>query len=230
MVKTGQINTSEILNYNFLSSQKNLEYVQKLLKPQELVSSFPEQHKMDKELLDIYMKFKNEYYQKYRENLTLGESQTMLAKSIIGTELLMENRPLTQEEIEKATNIHRSIISDALKLLLEWKMVKLIKKPSDRKKYYMLVQSWDQRMINKLRVNMRYAIEVKEKMIYFVKRIEQRDEDIKSDSLSLFFREVNHCYNQFELYFRLLELKYLNIRLEENLKVMISKKIIIKNL
>ena len=218
MVKTGQINASELLNYNFLSSQKNLEYLQYLLKPQESPPSYSKKQTINMDLLEIYKKFKSDYYQKYRENLTLGESQTMLAKSIIGTELLMENRPLTQEEIESATNIHRSIISDALKLLLEWKMVKLIKKPSDRKKYYVLVQSWDQRMINKLRVNMRYAFKVKEKMANFLKKIEKNNDDTTSNTLSNFLQEINHCYHQFEMYFRLLELKYLNIRLKDKLE------------
>ncbi len=40
-------------------------------------------------------------------------------------------------------------------------------------------------------------------------------EDIKS--LSVFFQDIYHSYEQFEQYFKLLEVKYLNIRLKEYL-------------
>ena len=71
---------------------------------------------------------------------------------------------MTQSELESATNLPRSTISDTLALLLEMKMVKQIKRPGDRKKYYFVIQSWDSRIISRLKVNSNYARIVKARM------------------------------------------------------------------
>ena len=139
----------------------------------------------------------------------------MIARTILGTELLLENRPLTQEELERATGFQRSTISDTLKALLEMKMVEIIKKPSDRKNYYMIVQSWDTRTINRLRLNIRYAIEMKKGMSEFLEITKQIDTGEDINPLLVFFQDIYHIYEQFGQYFKLLIRKYLNIRLKE---------------
>ena len=94
-------------------------------------------------------------------------------------------------------------------------MVQLIKKPGDRRKYYMIVQSWDTRTINRFRVNVGYAIEMKEKISDLMEKIKQIDTDEDIKSLLVFFQHIHHSYEQFEQYFKLLEVKYLNVRLKE---------------
>ena len=153
LIEKGRIKSKYLSNIDILSSQENLNHLQNLLKPQTTPQSFSEQQILDKQLDNTYTRLKNKYYQKFRENLTIAQSQSEVAKSIIATELLLEQRPLTQKEIEQATNFQRSTISDSLKLLLEMNMIQLMKKPHDRKKYYIAVQSWDTRTINRFKLN-----------------------------------------------------------------------------
>jgi len=165
-------------------------------------------------LLEQYNHFKQIFFQKFRENLTYSGSQKAMARAIIGTELLLEQRPLTQEEIEKATNFQRSTISDTLKLLLKIKMIELVKRPGDRKKYYMIIQSWDRRTINQFRINVFYAIEMKDKISKWIEEVREEILDKENSPFYLFLKDIHHTYVQYENYFRLLEVKYLNIRLK----------------
>jgi DNA-binding transcriptional regulator GbsR (MarR family) len=213
LVDTGQINTSELSNFNILSSPEHQSKIQLLLNPPNNSKSFTDQQIREPILLEQYNHFKQLFFQKFRENLTYSGSQKAMARAIIGTELLLEQRPLTQKEIEKATNFQRSTISDTLKLLLKIKMIELVKRPGDRKKYYVIVQSWDQRTINQFRRNVFYAIEMKDKIN---KWLEEAENFEKENSLfNLFLKDIHHTYVQYEHYFRLLEVKYLNHRLKE---------------
>ncbi|MFX0125955.1 MAG: GbsR/MarR family transcriptional regulator, partial [Candidatus Hodarchaeota archaeon] len=218
LIKTEKAEMNELFSTDFMASPQNQRYIQSLLNPPKLPTSLSIHRIDDKQLSKIYIQLKNKFYQRFRENLTSARSLTAIARAVIGTELLLENRPLTQEEIEKATNFQRSTISDTLKLLLNMKMVQLIKKPGDRKKYYMIVQSWDTRTINRFRLTASYAREIKEKISDLIEKIEYiaTDEDIKS--LQVFFQHIHHSYDQFEQYFKLLEIKFLNIRLKEYLE------------
>ncbi|GAG23460.1 unnamed protein product, partial [marine sediment metagenome] len=218
LVKSGKIEIDDLINTDLMNSPENQTYIQSLLNSPKLPTSVSIQRIGDKQLSKIYVQLKNKFYKKFRENLTSARSQRAIARAILGTELLLENRPLTQEELERATDFQRSTISDTLKLLLNMKMVQIIKKPGDRKKYYMIVQSWDTRTINRLRVNIGYAIEMKKGISAFLETAQQIDtsEDIKS--LIVFFQDIHHSYEQFGQYFKLLEVKYLNIRLKEYLE------------
>ncbi|MHA2334600.1 MAG: hypothetical protein ACXAEU_21415 [Candidatus Hodarchaeales archaeon] len=219
LIKTGQVNDPGLFDQGLLRSQENLKYVQEILRVPELPSIDGDQQDakyqqdMDEKLSETYNRLKYKLYQEFRENLTSATSRQAIARAIIGTELLLEQRPLTQEELEKATSFQRSVISDTLNLLLEMKMIQLIKKPRDRKKYYSVIKSWDIRMINRLRLNVKYAMEVKEEISDLKEEIESRKEDEMNNSLLMLLQDVLHSYEQYEQYFKLLEVKYLNIRL-----------------
>jgi DNA-binding transcriptional regulator GbsR (MarR family) len=217
-IKTGKTEIDDDINTDLLSSPENQIFIQSLFNSPKLPTSISDQPIKDKQLSRDYIQLKNKFYQKFRENLTSATSQTAIARTILGTELLLENRPLTQEELEHVTGFQRSIISDSLKSLLNTNMIQIIKKPGDRKKYYMIVQSWDTRTINRLRLNVRYANEMKKGINEFIEMTKQIDtgEDIKS--LLAFFQDIHHSYEQFGQYFKLLEVKYLNIRLREYLE------------
>ncbi len=218
LIKTKKIEIDDLINTDLMNSPENQTYIQSLLTPPKLPTSTLIQRIGDEQLSKVYVQLKNKFYQKFRENLISARSQIAIARTVVGTELLLENRPLTQKELERATGFQRSTISNTLKLLLNMKMVQLIKKPADRRKYYMIVQSWDTRTINRIRVNIGYAIEMKEKISDFTEKTKQIDtgEDIKS--LLVFFQNIHHSYEQFEQYFKLIEVKYLNIRLKEYLE------------
>ncbi|MFX1247565.1 MAG: hypothetical protein ACFFBQ_09300 [Promethearchaeota archaeon] len=218
LIKTGDIDTNHLFNANLLNSPESQTYIQSLLNPPKLPISVPIQRIGDKELSKIYIRLKNKFYQKFRENLTSARSQTAIARTILGTELFLENRPLTQKELEQASGFQRSIISDTLKSLLNMKMVQLIKKPGDRKKYYIIVQSWDTRTIHRFRLNIRYAAEMRQSISDLIDKTSQIKPGEDINSLLVFFQEIHHSYEQFEQYFKLLELKYLDIRLKEYLE------------
>ena len=218
LVKNEKTDLDELINTDLLNSPESQAFIQSLSNPPKISTSNFIQPIEDKQLSQIYIQLKNKFYQKFRENLTSARSQTAIARTIVGTELLLENRPLTQEELERATSFQRSIISDTLKTLLNMKMVQIIKKHGDRKKYYMIVQSWDTRMIYRLRINMGYAKEMKKGICDFIEITKQIDTGEDISSLLVFFQDIHHSYNQFEQYFKLLEVKFLNIRLKEQLK------------
>ena len=166
---------------------------------------------LSNELLTIYNQMKNNFYQRFRDNLSTGESQLMQARTIIGTEILLENRPITQSEIEKSTKLARSLISDALSLLVDWKMVRLIKISGERKKHYMINFSWDGRLINRLRVNRKYASEVKDKIAMLIDKAKLLERSEDNLHLLDFLQHIQHSYHQFTRYIEHLELKFLKI-------------------
>ncbi len=217
-IKKGKIDINDLINVDLVNSPENQKYIKSLFNFSKIPKTDLIQHMEDKKLFKIYIELKNKFYTKFRENLTSARSQTAIARTILGTELLLENRPLTQEELEHATGFQRSIISETLKSLLNMKMIQIIKKSGDRKKYYMIVQSWDARTINRLQINIGYAIEMKKKISNLIKMTQQIE--IGEDKMSLlgFFQDIYHAYEQFEQYFKFLELKYLTIRLQEYLE------------
>ncbi|MHA1978928.1 MAG: hypothetical protein ACW98I_18640 [Candidatus Hodarchaeales archaeon] len=214
LVDTGQINASELSNYNILSSPEHQRKIQLLLDPPNKTKSFMELRIREPSLAEQYSQFKQQFFQEFRENLTYSGSQNAMARAIIGTELLLERRPLTQEEIEKSTNFQRSTISDTLNLLLKLKMIELVKKTGDRKKYYLMVQSWDMRTIQRFKLNIMYAIEMKKRVSDWIEEAETNSLDKKNPLFYRSLKDIQYTYMQFEQYFRLLEVKYLNIRLK----------------
>ena len=218
LIETGQISGSTVLDLNLVDSPENLKLLQDLIKPPELPKSYSDQPILSEELSEIYSQFKDKFYQEFSLHLTSGESQFNIARTIIGTEILLENRPITQSEIEDATNFARSIISDVLNLLLEWKIIRLIKKPNDRKKYYFINLSWESRMLNKLRINMKYAIMIRQKISNLIEKAKKESQSEESLSLITILEHIHNSYVRYEQYFKLLEIKYLNSRLEKYLE------------
>ncbi len=216
MIKKGQKKDSFKQDQEFLKKSENQKIIQDLIQPPSLPSSYSDKNDMSDELASKYTQMKDKFFRKFRENLAIGESQLMQARSIIGTEILLENRPITQAEIEQATDLTRSLISDALSLLLEWGMIRQIKIPGERKKHYVINLSWDSRLINRLRVSKKYAFEVKANISKLIENAEQLNKNEDNLSLLTFLQHIQHSYDQFGIYFELLELKFLKKRLEEN--------------
>ncbi|WP_371804951.1 hypothetical protein [Candidatus Lokiarchaeum ossiferum] len=217
LIYTGQIQGTSLLNNNLMSSPENLKYLQEIMKPPQPSNSIAENPILSDELSEIFFSIKNRFYQQLNANLTLNESQFMSARRMIATELLLENRPLTQEDIEKSTHFARSLISDVLALLLNWKMIQVIKKPHDRKNYYLMNQSWDVRMINRLRVNKKYADDLSQKIILLIEKANEELQSDKRDALVDILEQIKHSFFQYGQYFKFLELKYLNDRVQKHL-------------
>jgi len=215
MISTGTIKTSNLPDFNVFTSIENLKRIQILLEPTELEEPSLEPPSMDEILSKRYIQFKNRFYNKFRKNLTLANSQEEIARTIIGTELLLEKRPLTQEEIELATNLPRSTISTSLNQLLDWNMVRVIKKPGDRKNYYIILQSWDTRILNRFKINIRYIINIQEEISNLIERVEKMTQNDERNRILHFLRDTYDSYLQFELYYKILETKYLSIRVNK---------------
>lgn len=218
LIKTGKAVTNDLAITDFMNTPEHQVFIQNLFKPPQQPTSIIIPRIEDKQLSMIYSQLKGKFYQKFRENLTSSSSQAAIARAVLGTELLLENRLLTQEELERTTNFQRSIISATLKSLVERKMVQLIKRPGDRKKYFMIIQSWDARTIYRFRLNILSAIEMKQKISDLIEKTTQIAKSEEITSLLAFFHDIHHSYEYFEQYFRLLEMKYLNIRLREHLQ------------
>lgn len=222
IITTGKIDASEVLSMSLVDSPDNLRFIQKLMEVPKIPDTFPEYPPMEKDLEEKYIAFKQRFYHEFRENLTSGESQIITARSVIGTEVLLEQHPLTQEEIEIATGIPRSIVSEIVNRLVEWGMMQELKKPGDRKKYYVMVQSWENRMIRRFKVNTSYATRIQGYLRNLKQRAQQgyasEEPETKEHSDFIFFLEqMLQVYVQFEQYYKLLEMKYLNMRLQEYL-------------
>ncbi len=207
LIITGQTNGTSLLDYSLLESPEYLDHLKKLVQQPQIPQEELYQSFQSEELSKIYNQLKNKFYQKFRANLT--SSQLMSARTVIGTELLLENRPITQAEIETTTNYARSLISDVLNLLLNYKMVRLINKLGDNKKYYMINQSWETRLLNRLTISKRYAFNVSQrisKMLIQLKKDKSSDERISLlDTLS----HIQHSFIQFEQYYKFLEMRYI---------------------
>ncbi len=201
-----------------LNKSESLLKIQKLFSPLNIDKDLPQPQILDNDLKTKYSTFKEQFYRLFRENLTLAQSQTEIARVIIGTELLLERRPLVQKEIQQATKFQRSTISESLKMLQERQMVQLLKKPGDRKKYYVMIQSWDRRTVTRIKLNTYYASGVKSKIEDLLEQVKSIDK-ISNEiiSLSSFFEHLYNSYTYFEEYFNFLERKYLSIRLKQEL-------------
>ncbi len=197
LLKTGQEDDSTPLNQKRLRSLTQLNTAPS--------ASFSIEPLTDQTLLEVYQYLKTTFYRLLKENIT--GSQAVLNRMIIGTELLLEQRPVTQQEIEVSTLLQRSTISDTLNTLLERQMVQLVKKPRDRKKYYQMIQSWETRMISRLKLNIRFAINMKMELAALRERIEIRNEEDKS--LFEFLTQIHYSYVQLERYYISLTNKYL---------------------
>lgn len=214
LVRTGKL-SKEFIAEDVLSSEKKKEYLKNLFHLTNKESEISDLQIRDEESSKKYDELKQKYYERFRENLTLSNSPTSIARMIIGTELLLEQRSLTQEEIEKATNLQRSVISDTLNLLLKIKMINLTKKPGDRKNYYNIIQSWDSRTINRLKSQINSSVEMKGEMHKLSEKVKILNTNDKNNSFIKFLEQMYQCYEKFEEYFKLLEIKYLEIRLKE---------------
>jgi DNA-binding transcriptional regulator GbsR (MarR family) len=215
MIKTGTIKTSSLPDFNLFTSIENLKRIEFLLSPPELEKNSLEPSSMDEVLSKRYIRFKKRFYNEFRKNLTLANSQEEIARTIIGTELLLEKRPLTQEEIELVTNLPRSTISTSLNQLLDWNMVRMIKKAGDRKNYYIAFQSWDTRVLNRFKVNIKYVIKIQEKISNLIEKVEKMTQSDEENLILNFLRETHYAYLQLELHYKILETKYLSNRINK---------------
>ncbi|MFX0061368.1 MAG: hypothetical protein ACFFC7_04215 [Candidatus Hermodarchaeota archaeon] len=218
IMRTGRIDASELPTLNLLRSPETVEFIQNLLTPPETPSNFEEPgSELEDSLVKLYTKFKHKYYQEVKRNLILVGSPNLLNFNIIATELLIEQRPITQEEIEASTNFHRSIISDTLKRLQSVGLVEVIKKPGHRKKHYQAIHSWDSLMFNKFTRNINYAEKAKNKIKTLIEQLETiKSNSNEYQSLLTFFKKIYNSFDLYEHYFHLLEAKYIKIRLQES--------------
>ncbi|MFX1507852.1 MAG: hypothetical protein ACFFDC_17325, partial [Promethearchaeota archaeon] len=135
-----------------------------------------------------------------------------LSSDIIGGEdelisiflaMFLEKKPVTQDEIMKVTRSHRTKVSQALSKMEELKVVKVIKKSGDRKKYYKGAPSLEEYGVGKLgRVQGYYAqiqMMMQKKFLPELEKITVSNEKEKKekDRLNQFFQDNIFYYNVF---------------------------------
>ena len=78
-------------------------------------------------------------------------------------------------------------------------------------------------MLNKLRINMKYAIMIRQKISSLIERAKQESQSEESLTLITILEHIHNSYVRYEQYFKLLEIKYLNSRLKIYLEKVDSK-------
>ncbi len=78
----------------------------------------------------------------------LGGNEELIAVFLA---LMLENDPVTQDELIKLTGSSRSNVSRALSMMVDLKILDTIKKPQDRKKYYKSKTSFEDYGLGKLK-------------------------------------------------------------------------------
>ena len=103
---------------------------------------------MTKEMKSRYNALKTQFYSTITDIFSIKSEQDRNYSHIF-LEVLVENRPITQDEIIETTQLNRSIVSSALKLMVAGGSVQLIK-TKDRKKYYGCNGSGSTLMVEKI--------------------------------------------------------------------------------
>ncbi|MFW9903309.1 MAG: hypothetical protein ACFFFH_03175 [Candidatus Thorarchaeota archaeon] len=135
-----------------------------------------------------------------------------LSSEIIGGEeelisiflaMLLEDKPVTQDEIMMITKSNRTKVSQALSKMEELKVVKIIKKSGDRKKYYKGAPSIEEYGIGKLGRVLSYYTQIQmmmqKKFLPELEKITLSTEKKKKEKnrLNRFFQDNIFYYNVF---------------------------------
>ena len=83
--------------------------------------------------------------------------------------------------------------------------------------------SWESRMLEKLRFNMKYAVFIKQYISNLIGKVKKEKQSEESRSLITILEHIQNSYVRYEQYFKLLEIKYLNSRLKISLEKVDSK-------
>ncbi|MFX0095871.1 MAG: hypothetical protein ACFFBD_29300 [Candidatus Hodarchaeota archaeon] len=206
IIKADKAVISKLKEYNKMQPEK----IAKILKSQEIESDEPKSE-MDPELFKTYIQFKRKYFQKIREVIGPLRSQKATYYVIIFQNILIEQEPITQEEIQDSTGYQRSIISDTLQILIQQGLVKVFRKPGDLKKYYQNTISGDQMVFNRFKRVSGYTKTVKTKIDSLIEQLKNfKDDSSEYQSTKTFFEKMYQAYDNAEQYIEALEIKFLS--------------------
>jgi DNA-binding transcriptional regulator GbsR (MarR family) len=220
--RSGKIDQETMTNSDPSKSSEIQAFMENLSKVPDPPVDFVKQKSMDGALLDTYLQIKNDYFAELKKNIDFGSLKNT-ARGIIGHELFIENRPITQEEIETSTGYQRSLISEVMNLLVDQEVVKVIKRRGDRKKYYYPNYSWDILMLGKFKRNIDHARIIKNKL----KTLSEKNDNIKDESeekssLVTFLEKLSISYDLYANYFQIIQEKYLKTRISQVKKIIES--------
>ncbi len=168
-----------------------LQEIQFKLPPQEIETE-------DDTLLDIKRDFISNMLELSSE-LIGGEDELIS----VFLAMFLEDEPITQDELINITRSSRTKVSQALSKMEELKIVKIIKKPGERKKYYKGAASIEEYGVGKLgRVQGYYAqiqIMMRKKFLPELDNITVTEEGKKKekDRLTQFFKDNIFYYSVF---------------------------------
>jgi DNA-binding transcriptional regulator GbsR (MarR family) len=126
--------TGEYLEKFFNDSKYKLEFIEDDFKSLKVGSIESFRLKFPGKKKDSVLAIKQDYIRETLEKATpVGRSREIGAVSLA---LLLTPDPVTQDEIMKVTGYSRSTVSENLAKIEELKVLHVVKKPGDRKKYY----------------------------------------------------------------------------------------------
>ncbi|MHA1207149.1 MAG: hypothetical protein ACTSSO_06235 [Candidatus Hodarchaeales archaeon] len=149
-------------------------------------------------LLDIKQTFISNMMSLSRE--LLGGNEELIATFLA---LMLENEPITQNEIMKIGRSSRTQVSRALAMMEELKIIEISKKPRDRKKYYKSVSNLQDYGGGKLKRVLGYYSQIqmmmRTKFLPDLEKIEPRRKEEKKEKTKLkeFFEDNLHFFDVF---------------------------------
>jgi DNA-binding transcriptional regulator GbsR (MarR family) len=191
---------NEIITIDFLTFKSKLEQLYDLkLKIESHSPSIPQNFSQNQTISE-YQTIRKDFFQGIQEMAhDLGFEGDL---GIIMIDILIINRPITQDDLITDTKIPRSVISYNLTRLIELRLIKVVKYPKDRRKYYHPSFTFPELLTYKIQGQFNYSNSLQQ---YILKLITEMDaiQDKSKDFLQFvnFLHENLMGYRYLNRYF-----------------------------
>ncbi|MFW9993383.1 MAG: hypothetical protein ACFFD4_15170 [Candidatus Odinarchaeota archaeon] len=207
--------TGENLDKYFEGAKEDNELLEHIsnLNPEEMLEA--KLNKLDPVAVtgDSFLQIKRDFIFKMLESIPSStiESSASLAVYFL---IYLEKDPIHQEHIKKVLGYSRSTISEALAIYIKVKVIKEIRKPGDRKKYYLpIINPVDlnfQKVLGMQRYTGMLQETMKVKFLASLERINASEKDKKS--LEQFFEDNVRSFELLRSYSVFLNTYYTEIK------------------
>jgi DNA-binding transcriptional regulator GbsR (MarR family) len=190
-----------------LSSPEMVEFLKKIMLPVKSPRDYPI---MEPHLKDMYDLYKRKF-SFHLGDIILVKSRAEITTAIIFLDLLIESRPISQEEIQESTKFQRSVISDSMRYYVDQGIVEICKKEGVRKKYYRVILPWNTLIMDKFKKSMDYVLKIKDQLIesqHQVDAIENFDQNQVAKDLKEFFQEMWESIDIWGTYLQILQSRF----------------------
>ncbi|MFW9991672.1 MAG: hypothetical protein ACFFD4_06400 [Candidatus Odinarchaeota archaeon] len=189
----------EILDKLFEDSDFTPDFQTLLARARESLPGFDPLHVEGDSLEKIKEEFVNKLLKLSSE--MMGGKEELIKLFLV---LYLEHKPVTQEDLMELTHYGRAKVSQALNTVLELKVVQMVKKPRDRKKYYEMAMPFENYASGKLTRTKQYYAQIqsmlKKRIIPELSKIHVKNEEDEAEKerLESYFQENVRAYQIFD--------------------------------